>query len=342
MAGTRKANLAGAEADCVRLVLGASGIEPEANATTEIPRRLLIVPWGTVESDAGSFLCDDEAARETLAAFAAHGTDLPVDFEHQTLGGDYSSPSGLAPAAGWITGLAAVSPSEAGRSGQPAAPGLWADVTWTGGGAERLASREYRYVSPVALVRRNDRRIVGVHSVALTNKPAIAGMRPVVNRAAPADHSIGGLDPADPTAAHFAALRVALSLEATADEALVLRTAVGRLRAYQGAEAERAASVRVESAMAAGKLTNAQRDWAIALALRSPAEFDRWADGAPVLVAAGRICAPDRRTNNEHSGPDRTMAAAARAEWRSNRAFLERLCSEDAYAAASVRGVIPG
>ncbi|MBX3395959.1 MAG: hypothetical protein KF841_11395 [Phycisphaerae bacterium] len=342
MSETQEANRVKAGTDCVRLVLAASGLEPVANAKAGIPRRLLIVPWGMVESESGSFLCDDEAARLTLAAFAEHGADLPVDFEHQTLGGEYSSPSGQAPAAGWITGLSAVSPVEAGRPGQPVAPGLWADVTWTGIGAERLASREYRYVSPVALVRQSDLRIVGVHSVALTNKPAIAGMRPVVNQAPSPEDPKCGLDPADPTAAHLAALRVALSLDATSDAALVLRTAVGRLRAHQGAEAERAAADRVASAMAAGKLTRAQRDWAFALALRAPTEFDRWAEGAPVLVAAGRMSLPGRRPESGSSGPDRTTAAAARAEWRSNRVFLERLCSEDAYAAASVRGVVPG
>jgi hypothetical protein len=65
----------------------------------EVPERILITPWGEVESSAGSFVVDEEAAKETIAAFERHGTDLPVDYEHQTLGGTYSSPSGQAPAA---------------------------------------------------------------------------------------------------------------------------------------------------------------------------------------------------------------------------------------------------
>ena len=126
-----------------------------------------------------------EAAAATIAAFSAHGTDLPVDYEHQTLGGAYSSPTGQAPAAGWIKALAIVTPEEASAGGAESQPGLWADVQWTPEAAERLRGRQYRYLSPVALVRRSDRRIVGLHSVALTNKPAIVGMRPMVSSALP-------------------------------------------------------------------------------------------------------------------------------------------------------------
>lgn len=309
-----------------RFVLTAPALGTATEGTP--PRRVLIVPWGEIEAESGSFVLDEAAADEAIAAFAAHGTDIPIDYEHQTLGGEFSSPSGLAPAAGWINGLVRVSPGAAGEGGTPVEPGLWADVTWTGEGAQRLANREYRYLSPVALVRRSDRRLVGVHSVALTNKPAISGMRPVVNRAQAADAS----------ETHLAALKIALSLEAGADETLVLRTAVGKLRELQHAEAHRAAADRVAAAASAGKLAAAQRGWAYGLALRDPAEFDLWMAGAPQIVAAGRT-RPPATGPGDTDVARRAAESAARAEWRSHRGFLEKLCSEEAYVACASRGL---
>src|SRR5262245_16803758 len=96
-------------------------------AENGLPARVLVVPWGDVTSENGSFVLDEQAAAMTLAAFEQHGTDLPIDYEHQTLGGSFSSPSGQAPAAGWIKRLTAVAPND--NSG--AAAGLWADVEWT-------------------------------------------------------------------------------------------------------------------------------------------------------------------------------------------------------------------
>lgn len=51
-------------------------------------------------------------------------------------------------------------------------------VTALLGGHEALA---YRYLSPVVNVRKADNKAVGLHSLALTNTPAIEGMNPIVN-----------------------------------------------------------------------------------------------------------------------------------------------------------------
>lgn len=50
-----------------------------------VPSRVLIARWGLVESTSGSFVLDDESARRAVEAFETHGTDLPIDYEHQTL-----------------------------------------------------------------------------------------------------------------------------------------------------------------------------------------------------------------------------------------------------------------
>ncbi|MFH1417271.1 MAG: phage protease [Planctomycetota bacterium] len=139
--------------------------------SVEEPERILVVPWGEVDSEAGGFIVDGESASAVIAAFARHGTDLPIDLEHQTLGGEYASPTGAAPAVGWIKSLEAV-PSE----------GIYANVEWTAAGCEYVKAKQYRYLSPVTIVRKRDRRMVGLHSVALTNTPAIVGMVPIVNK----------------------------------------------------------------------------------------------------------------------------------------------------------------
>ena len=63
-------------------------------AAGPIPEVVLIVPWGEVESTNGRFTVDEESGRLVVEAFEAHGCDLPIDYEHQTLGGPYTSPNG--------------------------------------------------------------------------------------------------------------------------------------------------------------------------------------------------------------------------------------------------------
>ena len=85
------------------------------------------------------------------------------DYEHQTLKGCE------APAAGWVKELKL-------EDGQ-----IKAVVEWTPRGARYLENKEYRYLSPVVNVRKADNKAVGLHSLALTNTPAIEGMNPIVN-----------------------------------------------------------------------------------------------------------------------------------------------------------------
>jgi phage I-like protein len=295
-----------------------------------VPHRVQIAPWGEVRSSTGSFIVDEDAAKEAIAGFIAHGTDLPVDYEHQTLGGAYSSPSGQAPAAGWIKALSAVSPADAERDGSGLEPGLWAETEWTAEGLEKLRAKQYRYLSPVVLVRRKDRRLVGIHSVALTNKPAIVGMRPVVNKS-PAAAPRLEVGPSLSTD-----LRGLLAVEDSASDEVVLVAAAERIRSLEQAEKLQQATQQVSRAMSAGKLTVAQHDWALSLAQRDPLAFDEWAASAPVVVPLGRLSPPSDGTGGG-SADRRAVEETARAEWRANREFLETLCTESSYVANALR-----
>lgn len=136
---------------------------------TVAPGRVVVCPLGPVKRrDGGEFIVDFDSVRSIQNSMAEQGVDLVIDYDHQTLGGRHRSPNGLAPAAGWINSLYA----------DPQL-GLVGTVEWTSEGGQRVANREYRYLSPVVTVREG--RAVQVHSVALTNTPAIADARPIVN-----------------------------------------------------------------------------------------------------------------------------------------------------------------
>lgn len=273
----------------------------------DVPKRLLIVPWGEVDSLSGAFLVDEESGRMVTQAFAAHGADLPIDFEHQTLGGEFASPSGTAPAAGWITALEAM-------EGQ----GIVATVNWTDHGRKMLADRAYRYVSPVALVRKRDRKLVALHSAALTNKPAIVGMAAIVNR-----------DPVGQAESEQELLCHVLSLPREANVEQVLASARGRILELEASAARSQAEQLVRRAMAAGKLTDSQRAWALDLALNQPKRFQEWERTAPTVLPLGRTRPPEL-TSSDAAG------ARARQEYRGSR-LLQSLTSEEAYLAEALR-----
>ncbi|MDL2288279.1 phage protease [Oscillospiraceae bacterium OttesenSCG-928-F05] len=127
------------------------------------PEKIAILPKGLVKSQKGSFLVDDESYKLIKNAFRERGNDIVIDYEHQTLK-DIKAPAG-----GWIKDIF----NEEGA--------ITALVEWTPTAAEYLKNKEYRYLSPVILRRKSDRRVAALHSCALTNTPAIDKMIPIVN-----------------------------------------------------------------------------------------------------------------------------------------------------------------
>lgn len=272
-----------------------------------VPSRLLIAPWGQVRSSNGEFLVDDESARLVIEAFQEHATDLPIDYEHQTLGGRFSSPNGQAPAAGWITAI----------ESEPNV-GLFALVNWTEAAQSQLRSKEYRYLSPVAIVRKSDRKLVAVHSVALTNKPAIVGMEPIVNRCE-LDDDAAGRD--------VVALREMLDLPTECSDVELLAAASRRLRAMSQELEDRRIGERLEHAVRSGRLSSANRDWARRLLVCDEALFDEWLSCSVPVVTLGRLATEP--TGSEGQG-DRVARSRARSEFRSH-PELAAITSEEAY-----------
>lgn len=128
-----------------------------------VPDEIKLLPMGFVKTRKGDFIVDDESAGSIIRQFKDRKLDLVIDYEHQTLK-DIEAPAG-----GWITDL---------FKGDGA---IIAKVKWTPRAENYLKNREYRYLSPVVLVSKKDRRALSVHSAALTNTPAIDGMFAIVN-----------------------------------------------------------------------------------------------------------------------------------------------------------------
>lgn len=128
-----------------------------------VPTEIKILPFGRVHSQKGDFNVDNESFELIRKQFKDRKIDLVIDYEHQTLA-DVQAPAG-----GWIKEL---------YRGEDA---IIAKVEWTAKAAEYLKNKEYRYLSPVVLVRKRDQKAMAIHSVALTNTPAIDGMFAIVN-----------------------------------------------------------------------------------------------------------------------------------------------------------------
>lgn len=281
-----------------------------------VPEEIKILPLGVVHNVHRDFLVDDESCRMIMEHFKARRLDLVVDYEHQTLK-DIQAPAG-----GWIKEI---------RQGEDA---LIAKVEWTPKAQEYLRNKEYRYLSPVVMVRKSDGRAVSIHSVALTNTPAIDGMFAVVNSAGFEADGIEGGEHMD----FLQALAALLGLPETATEEDV-KNAVEALRKKPEEEAvanstilsmlglkadartedvtsriqqlqsggdvavelaalkeriaRKDADEAVQTALKAGKISAAQKDWAAEYALKDPEGFQAFCDKAAPAVPMGRLDTAD-------------------------------------------------
>ena len=131
------------------------------------PETFLLLKFGrsvyTKDGKEGGFDFDAPAADALIAEFNSRSRDLVIDFEHSTLSGNE------APAAGWIDRL------------EKTAEGLTAHVKyWTDKAKEYLTQGEYRYFSPTLLFEHGGKTPAALHSVALTNHPALHGVDALV------------------------------------------------------------------------------------------------------------------------------------------------------------------
>ncbi len=147
----------------------------------ELPRRFPILPLGLykgyIDPDTGekrTFEITPERVRQAIEYLNSIKAKNPefaivIDNDHLTLMDTF------APAFGWITGLYDAGPDGLGADG----------VEWTRRGAEVLANKEYRFISPVFFFNGVDGESgetipFGISSAALTNTPFFDKLKPLV------------------------------------------------------------------------------------------------------------------------------------------------------------------
>lgn len=272
------------------------------------PDHIQLLPAGTFRGrdGRGPYSLDDPAAvvLATRGHFGAHG--IPIDYNHQT---EHSAANGQpAPAAGWICELEA----------RP--DGIFGRVEWTEAGARAVASREFRYISPV-FYHDAQGRVTLLESAALTNLPnldlkalssAQADNRPTRGKETNMEFKKAvaqalGLSETAADADILAAARAAHAAQGAADAALAAQKAAqeaepdprkyvplamhesvcAELAELKAAQAQAAAEGLVKAAQDAGKLTPAMREWALAYAGRDAEGFKVWMSTAPDLRPGG-------------------------------------------------------
>ena len=300
-----------------------------------VPEVIRVLPIGHVSSTKGDFEVDDRDIAGIIRQFKARRLDLVIDYEHQTLS------DVQAPAAGWIKDL------------YPGEDALMARVEWTKKGREYIANKEYRYLSPVVLVKNADQHAAVFHSAALTNTPAITGMFAIINSDAlsieeeeeprmelsaliellgleegtaeedvlkrikeltqqAAEEGQGGQEGKEGPAkegTQLVANKTVLDLLGLPEDART-EDVTARIMAFKAGDSvlqrrvaeleKQAASQKAEElvglAMKDGKLSPAQKEWAVAYALSDPKGFAKFVEKAPVVVPMGKTAfAADER-----------------------------------------------
>lgn len=129
-------------------------------------KRVLILPEGVggkISRQGGDFKSLSKGSvRSILDYFKHRGVSMVVDYEHQSEFGKFTSPTGLAEAAGWVEHLEYVK-----------GEGIVGHVKWTNDAAQRIRDDKYRYLSPTTIHDKKTGEIAFVKSLALVNQPAI-------------------------------------------------------------------------------------------------------------------------------------------------------------------------
>ncbi|QOX79801.1 hypothetical protein FY034_12955 [Trichlorobacter lovleyi] len=164
------------------------------------PEWIPLLPGGSalVGRDGRSWI--NSAPEGVVSGFVTDAKDMPLDWEHAT---ELKAPKGEeAPAAGWFKEL------QVREDGS-----VWGRIEWTSKGREAVESKAYRYISPVFMYDTATNLIIKLTSVGLTNRP---------NLYLPALNHEQHMEELSMNQQQFAALLVALGLAptSTAEQAL--------------------------------------------------------------------------------------------------------------------------
>jgi len=123
-------------------------------------------------TECAAWFCDAAVGARLAAAAAARSNDFVIDYDHQTLRAEHNGQP--APAAGWFHALEY-------RAGNGM---VSTDVRWTDRAAQMIASKEYRYISPVFAYDKKTGEVLAILHAGLTNNPGLDGMAEIAALAA--------------------------------------------------------------------------------------------------------------------------------------------------------------
>lgn len=178
-------------------------VELEPIASSELPVSVAqVLPVGDVHvvDGRGDFRVSELSVVSILHYFGSTRTDLAFDYDHGMYYGDNML------AAGWGEKVWAIVPEEwVSRikpflsaysedrvdvmAGDESVQGVYVFTRWTAGAAEKIQSREYRYISPVVFFNYAGEAEY-IWNAALVNAPAIDGMEPLAASRLPAARAI--------------------------------------------------------------------------------------------------------------------------------------------------------
>lgn len=143
------------------------------------PTEFRIFAAGKNTTTKGTFIFDEQAAREVMATYEAQGVDVMVDLEHLSLEHPSESRSFDPDARAWCKLEM--------RGGE-----LWAtQVVWTPDGLARLQNRTQRYISPAFIFDTETKRIEQLLNIGIVAMPATHNIAPLVAASARAQRLSG-------------------------------------------------------------------------------------------------------------------------------------------------------
>lgn len=287
----------------------------------KVPSEIQVIPYGFHQTPKGPFELDAAGAQAVIDAFNSRQNDMVIDYEHQTL----ADPPVEAPAAGWIKQLinkgeegvwAAIEWTEKAKQYIANREYKYVSPVWL----KRISdNRVFRLIN-VGLT--NQPNIDGM--VPLINKLGLEGNKNTKEATmknlwkllglsgdvteevaiAAVNKLIADLEAHKEKTAIVANKGIldALGLAATATESEIVGTieamkqshtkiddVVKELSTLKAGLTQRDADGAVEMAMKEGKITPAQKDWALEYAKRDIEGFKVFVSKAPVVVIEGKV-----------------------------------------------------
>lgn len=283
----------------------------------DLPEWFTLFAEGTGELDSGEkYQVTKNAFDLVKAKIDKRGIEIVFDYEHQTLAKDKAPAAGWCKDWRWTEGV-----------------GIEAKIDWTEDAAASIAKLEYRYYSPVFYVQKSSGLLCGVHSVALTNAPRTNHLKPLLAKlgAEPEEENdmlkllIAALGLAA-DANEGAVVAAVKKLAAQKPKEVVAKTIIDALGIEESDESTVVASIHalkqttttmvsksdfdalqarldgqdaqtiVAKAMADGKITPDQKDWATTYAKDDLKGFETFVAKAPVVIPVKALPEGDNNT----------------------------------------------